>query len=226
MAFTLNDVVPWGRNLAEYCAMFGLTEADRRVSILGCGDGPASFNAEGTSQGMRIVSVDPLYEFRASDIRDRIAATAPEITAQLRLNHESYVWTQFPDVEALIAARMAAMEQFLADYDAGISQGRYVNGSASELPFNDHCYDLALCSHLLFLYSEKLNLAFHLQALRELLRVADEVRVFPLLDLGGKTSPHLPAVMMALPRMGLRAERIRVDYEFQRGGNEMLRITR
>jgi hypothetical protein len=32
--------------------------------------------------------------------------------------------------------------------------------------------------------------------------------------------------MLALPRMGVRAERRRVDYELQRGGNEMLVISR
>jgi hypothetical protein len=226
MAFSLNEVVPWGRNLAEYCAMFDLSPADRQLSILGCGDGPASFNIEGTTQGMRIVSVDPLYQFRAGDIRERIDATAREVAAQMRANRDHYVWSHFADVDDLIAARLAAMEQFIADYETGIAQGRYVTGSASELPFHDDCYDLALCSHLLFLYSEQHNLAFHLQALRELTRVAEEVRVFPLLELGGTESRHLKAVMMALPRMGLCVEKVLVPYEFQRGGNQMLRIRR
>ncbi len=226
MAFTLNDVIPWGRNLAEYNAMFDLSEEDRQLSILGCGDGPASFNVEGTAQGMRIVSVDPLYDIRASEIRERIDATAREVAAQLRSNRDEFVWTHFADVDELIATRLAAMERFMADYELGIAQGRYVTGGVSDLPFHDHSYDLALCSHQLFLDSEQHNLAFHLQALRELARVADEVRIFPLLELGGKESRHLPAVMMALPRMGLRVEKVSVPYEFQRGGNEMLRIIR
>ena len=37
---------PWGRNLAEYSAMFKLSSTELEASILGCGDGPASFNAE------------------------------------------------------------------------------------------------------------------------------------------------------------------------------------
>jgi hypothetical protein len=226
MAFRLNEVIPWGRNLAEYCAMFDLSPADRQLSILGVGDGPASFNVEGTAQGMRIVSVDPLYQCRASEIRERIDATARDVAAQLRGNRDHYVWSHFADVDDLIAARLAAMEQFIADYETGIAQGRYVTGSAAELPFHDNCYDLALCSHLLFLYSEQHNLAFHLQSLRELTRVAEEVRVFPLLELDGVESRHLKAVMMALPRMGLVVEKERVPYEFQRGGNHMLRIRR
>ena len=226
MAFTLNDVVPWGRNLDEYCAMFDLTETDRRVSILGCGDGPASFNVEGTARGMRIVSVDPLYQFRAAEISARIDATATQIAEQLRANADDYLWTQYADADALIAARQTAMSKFIEDYDLGITQGRYVTGSAAELPFHDNSFDLALCSHLLFLYSEQHDLALHLRALRELTRVAEEVRVFPLLELGAGESRHLRAAMMALERMGLTAEKTTVPYEFQRGGNQMLRIRR
>jgi hypothetical protein len=226
LAFTLNDVVPWGRNLDEYCAMFALGPAERGVSILGVGDGPASFNAEGTAQNMRIVSVDPLYDFRTEDIRARIDAAAPTIAEQTRANAHEFVWKNFADVDALIATRRAAMDIFLADYDLGIAQGRYASGSVTDLPFPDNSYDLALCSHLLFLYSQQFDLAFHVKALRELLRVAEEVRVFPLLELGGKPSRHLAAVTMALQRDGMKLEKVRVDYEFQRGANEMLKISR
>ncbi len=45
----LENVVPWGRSLAEYQAMFALSEEELQKRILGCGDGPASFNAEMTS---------------------------------------------------------------------------------------------------------------------------------------------------------------------------------
>ena len=226
MAFTPDDLVSRGRNLAEYCTMFGLGDADLRVSILGCGDGPASFNVEGTARGMRIVSADPLYQLRAAEIRARIDATAGDVAAQLRSNRDEFVWTHFANVEELIAARLAAMDQFVDDYELGIAQGRYVTGSALDLPFHDNSFDLALCSHVLFLDSEQHGLAFHLRALRELTRVAEEVRVFPLLETGSVESRHLRAVMLALQRMGLCAEQVTVPYEFQRGGNAMLRITR
>ncbi|MFP6584091.1 MAG: hypothetical protein VCD00_16245 [Candidatus Hydrogenedentota bacterium] len=56
----INDVLPWGRSLAEYQAMFALTDADLECSILSCADGPASFNAEMTAGGHPITSVDPV----------------------------------------------------------------------------------------------------------------------------------------------------------------------
>ena len=71
MSFTLENVVPWGRTLAEYRAMFSLTDADLQKSILGCSDGPAGFNAELTGMGGRIISADPIYQFPAEQIRVR-----------------------------------------------------------------------------------------------------------------------------------------------------------
>jgi hypothetical protein len=45
MPFTLDQIVPWGRSFDEYVRMFSLTPDDLDKNILGCGDGPASFNA-------------------------------------------------------------------------------------------------------------------------------------------------------------------------------------
>jgi len=36
MGFTLEKVVPWGRSYDEYVSMFGLSEADLRLRVLGC----------------------------------------------------------------------------------------------------------------------------------------------------------------------------------------------
>ena len=46
MSVKLNDIVPWGRTMDEYQRMFGLSASGMAGGILGCGDGPASFNAE------------------------------------------------------------------------------------------------------------------------------------------------------------------------------------
>ena len=45
MPFSIARIVPWGQNLTKNQATFGLDEADPDRQILGCGDGPASFNA-------------------------------------------------------------------------------------------------------------------------------------------------------------------------------------
>ena len=63
MAFELDSVVPWGRNLDEYRQMFLLSDSDMRKRIAGFGDGPACFNAEATRLGMNVTSYDPIYQF-------------------------------------------------------------------------------------------------------------------------------------------------------------------
>ena len=57
-------------------------------------------------------------------------------------------------------------------------------------------------------------------------RVAYEVRIFPLLKLGSKPSPYVEPVIKDIEGMGYRAEIVGVEYEFQRGGNKILKIHR
>ena len=107
-----------------------------------------------------------------------------------------------------------------------MDEGRYVDASLPELPFAAGAFDLALSSHFLFLYTEEFDLAFHLDALREMMRVAAEIRVFPLLQVGGAPSSHLTHAVEGLRSEGVQATVEPVPYEFQRGGNRMLRIRR
>jgi hypothetical protein len=226
MPFTLNDVVPWGRSYDEYVRMFALGDDELGSRILGCADGPAGFNAEATRRGTRVVSCDPLYQFDAVAVRERIEATAPDVLEQTRANMAAFVWTSIRSVEELGAIRMAAMAQFLDDYERGLTEERYLAGALPRLALADRAFDLAVCSHFLFLYSERFGAEFHVSAVRELCRVAAEVRIFPLLSLDGRRSPHTEPVVDDLTRARLRVSLETVPYEFQRGGNQMMRIRR
>lgn len=224
MGFTLDNVVPWGRSYDEYVKMFDLTETDLGLRILGCGDGPASFNSELSQRGGNVVSIDPVYAFDAEQISGRIAETYETVMTQMHQNHGDYVWSDIPSVEQLGHIRMSAIETFLADYEVGKQAGRYIAGELPALPFADGLFDIALSSHFLFLYSAHLSAEFHIQALQEMLRVSQEVRVFPLLTLNGAPSPHLNATIEYFTHHGFSVEIKPVSYEFQRGGNEMLII--
>ena len=224
MGFTLDAVVPWGRSYAEYAAMFDLSDADLQLRILGCGDGPASFNAELTKRDGNVVSIDPIYAFDAVQIKSRIAETHDTVLAQMRESQGGYIWNPISSVEELGRVRMSAMDAFLADFEYGKRENRYIAGELPHLPFESDAFDTALSSHFLFLYSGHLSLDFHLLALQEMLRVAREVRVFPLLTLEGDPSPYLKPVIAHLAHRSFSAEFRRVPYEFQRGGNEMLLI--
>jgi hypothetical protein len=221
--FSLDRVVPWGRSYDEYCRMFALSGDDLRGNILGCGDGPASFNAEATRRGSRVVSCDPIYRFETPEIRQRVEQTYDEVLDQTRRNADGFVWTDITSVEELGRVRMAAMTAFLEDFERGKSERRYIDAELPTLPFDDRSFDLALCSHFLFLYTTQLGEECHRDAIHELCRVANEVRVFPLLELGGNRSPLAERVPGWLGgRFSVSIER--VAYEFQKDGNQVLRI--
>jgi hypothetical protein len=204
--------------------MFALTDGDLEGRILGCADGPASFNAAATRRGTTVVSTDPLYRYDAGQIRERIAATRDQVLEQTRQNAAEFIWDTMTSVEQLGAVRMAAMEAFLDDYETGRQQGRYVDAELPTQPFPDRSFDLAICSHYLFLYTNQLTEAFHRLSIDELCRVAHEVRIFPLLALGGRRSPYVDPVVISSRRRGHEVTIEVVPYEFQRGGNQMMRI--
>ena len=224
MSFTLENVVPWGRSFEEYVSMFKLTSFDLQRKILGCGDGPASFNSIMKKEGKPITSIDPIYQFATNEIEGRISETYKEILGQLEKNQKDYIWDTIKSAKELGQIRMAAMQEFLADFDLGKSEGRYVQGELPALPFKENKFDLALCSHLLFLYSEQLTLEFHKLAISEICRVAKEVRIFPLVTLAGNKSEYFKDIENYLKDQGHKTSVETVQYEFQRGGNEMMKI--
>jgi len=220
----LEKVIPFGRSLDEYKRMFALSEVDLSRKIIGVADGPASFNADMFAFGRRVVSVDPLYEIPAGEIERQFYTVVDDIIGQVKAAPDDWVWWYHRSPEHLRENRIAVLHRFLTDYEYGRSDGRYVVGQLPDLDFADHEFDLALCSHFLFLYSEHLSYEFHLASIREMLRVAGEVRIFPLLTLTLDKSPYLQALIDQLNSDGLTARVVKVDYELQRGGNEMLRV--
>ncbi|MFN7930502.1 MAG: SAM-dependent methyltransferase [Blastocatellia bacterium] len=164
MPVLLPEVIPLGRTSREYEAMFALTEADKQRTILGCGDGPASFNAEWTARGGNVISVDPVYEFSGAQIKARFDAVIDDVIANVAVSPQRWVWSFQQDVDGLRQNRVTAMERFLADYETGKRDGRYRVGELPTLAFSDNAFDLALCSHLLLLYSHLLSLDFHRRA--------------------------------------------------------------
>ncbi len=224
--FQLDQVVPRGRDLSEYSEMFDIADDEWPRRVLGCGDGPASFNAELQAQGRVIRSSDPLYLYSRNQIGRRLDTVRPEVLQQLTDNRDEFVWTRFRDVDHLEEIRLRAMAQFLADYETGRQQGRYVAAALPHLPFRTGAFELAVCSHFLFLYSEQFGFEFHYQATRELLRCAHEVRIFPVLQLGARESSHLKPLMAVPEENGFSSELLESTYQFLRGGNRSLRIFR
>ncbi|PQO27854.1 SAM-dependent methyltransferase [Blastopirellula marina] len=222
MPFTLDNVVPWGRSLDEYVRMFDLEKLPWNYRLLGCADGPAAFNAGWTRCGRQMVSCDPLYYFTPAEIQGRIDACFEMVLQQTRENSAGFVWNKtIPDVKTLGQVRSQAMQTFLRDYPHGLKEGRYVAAELPDLPFPDNAFDVALCSHFLFLYGA-LGAEFHRRSIASLLRVASEVRIFPLLQLDRQPSPFVQDVIRQVKSEGHTAEIVRVPYEFQKGADQML----
>ena len=123
----LSEIIPWGRSFDEYRLMFGLSESDLAGRILGCGDGPASFNAEATALGHSVISCDPIYAFSTEEIRQRVEDSHRTVISQVRTIQEGFVWNYFHDPDHLGRARLAAMRRFLEDFEKGKAEGRYVD---------------------------------------------------------------------------------------------------
>ena len=224
MNFSYKDIVPWGRSFDEYLGMFNLSEDDLARNIVGVGDGPASFNTRMHQRGTPIVSVDPIYRYSEAELRQRIQETYEDVIAQARQNQDKFVWTKISSVDELAKIRMQAMDEFCRDFESGKQQGRYIDASLPNLPFPDRYFDLVLSAHLLFFYSANRDLTFHLDAVRELLRIGSEVRIFLIVDVNSNPSPFLSPVINVFEKEGVICSVERVPYHFQKTGNEMLRL--
>lgn len=218
----IGEMLVSSRSLAEYRAMFALTDDHLAGTVLDCPGGAASFAAEANAAGGQVTACDPLYALSPAEIRDIAVDDLRRAHRYISDHPDEYVWTFFADADHYLASRTASGELFAAHH-AG-DPDRYVPAGLPALPFSDGEFDLALCSHLLFSYADRLDRTFHLTSVLELARVATEVRVFPLVPMGMTTNPDLGRVRAELAEAGLDTTVTRVGYEFQRGGNEMMRI--
>ena len=202
MAFQLNGVVPWGRNIDEYRTMFLLTDDDMKKKIAGFGDGPASFNLEAKNIGGSVTSFDPIYQFSQEQLRARIEEVRVTVMQQIR---------------------MSAMNNFLDDYELGKSEGRYIyHELPNRLNVDDNTFDIGLSSHFLLMYTA-LGYDFHIKAIDEMLRVCKEVRIFPICDLDAKNNEMINSVIDYY-KSKYSVEIKDTEYEFQRGANRVLVI--
>ncbi len=212
-----------GRTFSEYTRMFALdhgTVAGR--SILDCGAGPSSFTAIASTWGSA-TALDPAYGTPISTVERRCENALDRTATQLREHRDRFVWTEYGDVDTRLRYLRAAFRRFLADYAA--NPGRYVGGRLPDLPFDDGAFDVALSGSLLFLYDDRLDREFHLASLRELARVASDVRVFPLHGLDARRSALVDPVVRTLEAEGYEVRLSSVPYEFQPDATEMLVVS-
>ncbi len=223
MAFKLNSVVPWGRNMKEYALMFRLNESDLSRKIADFGDGPACFNCELTERGGSVTSFDPIYQFSKTDLEKRIEEVRVIVMQQMSENMDNYVWKNIKNLDELEFTRMSAMRKFLSDYEKGKAEGRYV---FHELPngliYDDNHFDIGLSSHFLLMYTS-LGYDFHIASMTEMLRVCKEIRIFPIVDLDANKTALTEKIIDHFKK-DHKVDIVKTEYEFQKGENKLLII--
>lgn len=201
--------------------MFDLTDADLLAGpVLDCPGGGASFAAEARALGADVISVDPLYAVPAKELAGRTLRDTHRSSEFIGENLERYVWTFFRSRDHHLEHRRGGTRIFATDIVE--HPELYVAAELPELPFEDRQFTLALSSHLLFTYADRLDFDFHFEALTELARVAEQVRAYPLVDYGAHRYAEIDELRARLETHGLTSEVRRVPYEFQRSANEML----
>jgi hypothetical protein len=215
----VGDYLITARSFDEYRAMFALTGSDLCGSVLDCPGGGSSFTALTKQAGASAIAADPVYAQPWDSLAALVRADLQRGLAHTAAGADRYVWDFYGDLDGYARVRRMSAGAFSRDLIA--HPARYVPASLPGLPFAGGRFDLVLSSHFLFTYADRLDLEFHRAALRELHRVARrEVRVFPLLEQGGRPVPALLSPLLAT--LGIPHRIQRVGYEFQRGGNEML----
>ena len=224
MSDTLPDYLVTARSLREYTAMFDLPSAalaGRRV--LDCPGGAASFAAEAARAGAQVTAVDPAYALAPAELALRALDDARSGGDWVAEHADAYAWETFAGPADHAAERVAAAGRFA--WDLRRHPERYVAAALPVLPFDDQAFDLVLSSHLLFTYADRLDVQFHLSAVREMVRVGRELRVFPVVrHADGPVA--LAEVLAALESAGFCAELRPVAYRLQRSADSMLVVRR
>jgi len=213
-----------GHSMGDYAQMFGLTKDDEGKGILDYAAGPSSFNLEMTSLSHKVVSCDEMYDQPLDAIKQQTELDIRTMLDGVHQYKDKFKWDNIFSIDELAEIRRTTTNRFFEDFEKGVSEGRYVSQDLDKLSFTDKQFDLVLCSHFLFTDCEDQTVEYHVAHIKELCRVAIETRIFPLLDRMGEVSPLVGPVMLELQNQNYSVEIKEVPFEFQKGGNAMMRV--
>ena len=222
----LDDFLITGRTYGEYCAFFNLDPiALKGKRVLDCPGGASSFVYRAKKEGILAQAADVIYRFPLEGLKARGEASI-EIIYQDPTWMQGHDFTFYESIPNHRRFREKALKEFLHDYN----RHDYRFATLPHLPYADGAFDLVLSSHLLFVYDDRLDEAFHIQSIREMLRIGQEVRLFPLVDFKNSReqeeqnfSPLVERVIEALQgeyTVAIEA----VGFQFQRGAGYMLSV--
>lgn len=223
----LDRVVFYGRALSEYKKFFDLDiRALRGKKTLDIAAGASSFTAEACVKGVDAIALDPLYGEDLDVLLKRGEQDIDHVMSEVVQAPELFNWSFYATVDQLRECRAESLRLFAEDYPLGLMEGRYVKGAAPNLPFADDSFDMALCGHFLFIYSDRLDYDFHRDSIVEALRVSGEMRIYPLTGLDANPRDFLTDLLSDLERENISGQIARVPWGFLKNSDHMLRLTR
>lgn len=204
--------------------MFALSPANLERTILSVASGGSSLGAELRTQNSMVTSLDPLYKQPPEVVEQLITRQLQRLEGLIVENSPEWVWSYHGGKPSLLASRKKTFDAFLSDYRLHYGSQYY---RASSLPFlsTERTYDLCLCSHFLFLYSNLLDYDFHITSIRSLLKVANELRIYPIMTQALVQYPHLDTLRTELQENGFRSRVVSVSYRLRRDSDHMLVVT-
>jgi hypothetical protein len=236
----LDRVVFIGRTFSEYMRMFNLDPPQLKgLKILDCPSGASSFVAEASNeyQVRTAVGCDLLYDNNnLTAIEKRGKKDLEYMLEKLSQVPDFYDWNIYQSIEDLRKSRSTSLTRFISDYGLKGNiinenkNNRYVKAELPKLPFDDKSFDLVLSSNFLFYYHNLFDYSFHLKSILELLRVTSkELRIFPVQKPDSNIPDSFDTLMEDIngqmqKNVSFRIEK--VEYEFRRGVNKMLIISR
>ena len=225
MTLNLENIAITGRIFEEYSFFFDLKLEDLKdKKVLDCPSGASSFVSTLKQNDIDVIGVDLLYEFDIESIETQGYKTI-EKTYQDTSWMDVYKMDFYKSKENHRNHRENALKAFVNDFN----KKDYIFAKLPNLPFENKEFDLALSSHLLFVYDNMLDYEFHKNSILEMLRVSKEVRIFPLVDFKNSKvleeknfSPFVYKILEELK--DFKCEIVKVDFEFQPKANYYLKI--
>jgi hypothetical protein len=226
MSLELDNILITGRTFEEYTAFFDLdTPSLKAKKVLDCPSGASSFIAQAKEHGIEAQGSDILYRLPIDAIKKQGLKSIEKI-------YEDTAWMNdfnfefYGSIEQHRGYREEALAKFCQDYNPN----EYSYNELPHLNFEDNAFDLLLSSHLLFVYDDRFDYDFHKRSILEMLRVAKEVRIFPLVNFKNsrveEEQNFSPLVYQIIEELqAYQCEIINVDFEFQPRANYMLKIT-
>lgn len=216
-------VKDWIYNLDDYRQIFNLTDQEIQKGTLDYPGGVSSVNAELYALGQTIISAGPSYRLSPKEMQGHAKQILQNKITNLRQNVELLSTPNEQTINNVIQRWQLSTEQFLADYELGKKQGRYIVLDPPPFTTIEQTFELLLCTD--FLFNKALSPTHSSQQLMdELCKLATEIRVFPLPDAKKIIAAELGPIMLDFQQRNYGIEVRAVNYPLRSDANAFLRI--